>query len=253
MLDLVELREYILIELGGGVVEVELTDEQMDAGIRKAIHLINRKLPGHGHGSINLSQGTKRYVIDQDKYPGFMDMLEVSFINSSEINVAHSVENPFAPAITDIDIEDAPSMELGIMYRQDAKKVFSAEPEWIGKWEIVNGERVYALYVDLPEYSTSYYLCGFEYAYAYTFDESPLTGVGTIPASLEQWVEDYAIAKAKIILGGRIRDKYKGIPTPDGSDLQIDGEQLLQEGINEKENLEDDLDLMQRQLPPLIE
>ena len=91
------------------------------------------------------------------------------------------------------------------------------------------------------------------YAFHYTPNDDPKTGLCWIPNSMHSWIEMYVLAGAKVILGGRIRDKFKGIPSPEGNDLQIDGEQMLREGREDLQMLREDIDGMQRQLPPITD
>jgi hypothetical protein len=56
------------------------------------------------------------------------------------------------------------------------------------------------------------------------------------------WIFDYALAECKIILG-RIRSKFTNFASIGNVGLGLDGETLLQEGITEKERLEETLRL----------
>jgi len=56
------------------------------------------------------------------------------------------------------------------------------------------------------------------------------------------WIFDYAMAECKIMLG-RIRVKFSAFASIGNVGIQLDGDQLLQEGIQEKEQLEERLRL----------
>lgn len=56
------------------------------------------------------------------------------------------------------------------------------------------------------------------------------------------WIFDYAMAECKIILG-RIRSKFSQFTSIGNTGLALDGEALLQEGITEKEQLDEKLRL----------
>jgi hypothetical protein len=58
----------------------------------------------------------------------------------------------------------------------------------------------------------------------------------------KQWIRDYTLALATIVLG-RVRSKLKTLPIP-GADLQLDGEELVTQGREDKEKLLDDLRTM---------
>lgn len=56
------------------------------------------------------------------------------------------------------------------------------------------------------------------------------------------WIFDYALAECKIILG-RIRSKFAQFTSIGNIGIALDGDQLIQEGIQEKERLEETLRL----------
>jgi hypothetical protein len=56
------------------------------------------------------------------------------------------------------------------------------------------------------------------------------------------WIFDYAMAECKIMLG-RIRSKFAQFNSIGNIGIALDGDQLLQEGIQEKETLEERLRL----------
>jgi hypothetical protein len=58
----------------------------------------------------------------------------------------------------------------------------------------------------------------------------------------KQWIRDFTLALATIVLG-RVRSKLKTLPIP-GADLQLDGEELVSQGREDKEKLLDDLRTM---------
>jgi hypothetical protein len=80
-----------------------------------------------------------------------------------------------------------------------------------------------------------------------------MVGVRRIPYDLRQWVEDYATAKARTILGD-VRGKFGGEPgMSDESVLQNDGGMQVQRGERDMRRLEDDLLERKRQSPLLID
>jgi hypothetical protein len=56
-------------------------------------------------------------------------------------------------------------------------------------------------------------------------------------SSSRRWVKQYALATCKEILG-RIRSKFNSLPIPD-AEVSLDGEALVSEGLNEKEQLKE--------------
>ena len=81
--------------------------------------------------------------------------------------------------------------------------------------------------------------------YIHGFDKQTLVEMIVCPETMSDvetnsefypWILDYAVAKAKEIVG-RKRSKY----TVEGSPYQLDGDKLIQEGLQEQENLKSKL------------
>jgi hypothetical protein len=69
----------------------------------------------------------------------------------------------------------------------------------------------------------------------------------TIAPAYRNWAQRYALACAKVVLGD-IRSKYAVIPGPAGG-TQLNGQALVQEGIQEKQQLQEEL-LSEIEEPP---
>lgn len=69
------VRSYIRSSLGRGIVRVELTDENIDAGLQDAVDLINQYMPLHGMRMLGSNQGG-RYVIS-DEVPNIQEVIDV--------------------------------------------------------------------------------------------------------------------------------------------------------------------------------
>lgn len=54
------------------------------------------------------------------------------------------------------------------------------------------------------------------------------------------WIQSWALAEAKKILGGAYR-KMSGVPSPDGSSVSLGGEQMIQEATEEMRTLMEDI------------
>jgi len=65
-----QMRDYIKVALGAGVICIEMTDAQIDIAITEALQIVQRYLYGEGHREkfiiIDLKQGQGEYVIDAD-------------------------------------------------------------------------------------------------------------------------------------------------------------------------------------------
>jgi hypothetical protein len=82
--------------------------------------------------------------------------------------------------------------------------------------------------------------------------QDPQIGLGTIPEGDVDWMQDFAVARAKQILT-RIRGKFSGIEGPDGSMNEIDFQALAEEGRTDEKDLMDELKRRRRPLAPVIE
>lgn len=74
---------------------------------------------------------------------------------------------------------------------------------------------------------------------AYEYEDDP-TEITDIPVTGHDWVADYALALCKQIVG-RVRNKFQGVPGNELS-IQTDGAELISEGQQEQEKLEQKLE-----------
>lgn len=261
MLTLSHIREKLKVSLGEPVINVELDESHYDTAISRAVDRINRHLPNVGALAIPTPQRNTKFRVD-DKVPGVISVDEVEFTKKTYVDrtagVSGYIENPFVTQRTHIGYAGYTMADHAMReaYYRDAERIFSGAPEWYTDWETVevNGtyERHLYLYIRLAPYVTDYWQVSARYTSKFTADDDPFTGVGTIPAQLEQWLTDYALAHCKVILG-RILRKHGGVPTPQGGTMPLDGGELVQEGMQEIPELERDILRMQRTLPPIID
>lgn len=249
------LRTHAREMLGSGVVNVEVTDAQIDQSVRLTVALLNRYLPAHRWAMLT-SNTSGRYRLDNLGYPGFSDVVDVQ-----EIKFDPSVPS----SNNDIDVFDPmiylpgtfasdgfiANYRLAIERLRTARRMFSNELEWRAFWEpnSITGAREYALYVSTG--STGRYRYGFQYLCYITPDDNAFTGVSWIDFGVESWVLQYVTACAKETLAA-IRRKFQGIPGPDGSDLALDGSDLAADAQIEKDNLIAELKGMRSSLPPIV-
>jgi len=246
-----QLRETVREELGEGGVQVELEDAHIDRAIAGACNTYNRYLPPYRHGSVEVTGSTKKYEID---HPGIVEILDVQFLRKDRLRDL-DLENPFVLGQMVESFETSASVyHQGLGYMEDARAVYSSEPTWTSQWEQVAPDsdgipgQVLYLYVDIP--TSNLWECSYMYAIHVTPDDATDTGLHLIPVGHIQWFEEYTTARAKIILG-RIRDKFKGIPLPDGGSGELDGMDLISEGKEEVRELIEDIRSMARQMPPI--
>ena len=252
-LEVAEIRDEVRTELGScmndgawGIV-VELEDEHIDNALKRALRVYNRNRPVHGNKVLAVTEGQKKYGPINDAIPGFTGVTSVSFVDPDRL--ATSDIDPFEPLL----VYSSTGLSTGgdtigewmqrLQYNEQARRVTSSDPEWKGQWE----GRSYYLYVDVH----SEYLCSFEYTFHVTPDNNVDTGVQLIPDGDADWVLDYTTARCKQILS-RIRGKFQGIPGPDGSETPVDWSELMTEGREDQERLEEEIRKRRRPLPPVL-
>ena len=250
---LAEIRQQVRTEFGSCLndgawgITVELEDEHIDNALKRAIRIYNRNRPVHGHAALAVTEGQKKYGPVNTAIKGLQGVLSVSFVDPDAI--ASTDIDPFEPFL----VYSATGLSAGgdtigdwvqrLQYNEQARRVTSSEPEWKGQWEGLD----YYLYIDIH----SSYLCSFEYTRHVTPDDNADTGMRHIPDGDTDWIINYTAAHAKQILS-RIRGKFQGIPGPDGGESPVDWSELMTEGREDAERLEEEIKARRRPLPPVI-
>lgn len=255
-MDILSLRHYVNRRLGSSSLNVEIDDEDINIILEEALGLINRYVPRDRCVLLSAASSQKRYVIN---HRGLIGVKSVRFMNTSQLTGDIS-ENPFLDTdLTSLtSINDTQnilsSYHLGLAMAEDRRRLFSSDPVWDAAWEFNETTRLneYALYIDLPDDETAYKVT-YEYSYKYEISDDQEAGITTLTPDLESWLRKYVVAACRELLGD-IRNKFGGIPLPDGAGSAgpIDGERQIERGREDMRSLEEDLKKMRKQLPPLI-
>jgi hypothetical protein len=250
------------LELGGqGGVAVELQNAHYENCIGRALKMMNRYLPGWARKGMDYTPNVYKYEIPHTTLRNFIEITDVNFIRPDVGGTPIQLENPFLLASrmlapNGMGLTGYGDFALTLSHLREAEKVFSIEPSWETHWEIkvdpLTGaeSRIYAIYLKVVDQLLfSPYRVSYVYSFGYDVSDNLVTGIPSIPATRQDWVTNCALAHAKITLG-RIRDKFKGIPSSEGmGQFQIDGSDLISEGRQELADLEQDLKRMHRQQP----
>ncbi len=245
MYKLSNIQEIIEQNLGKGRVQVELDKEHYLRGIDAALKMLSRWLPQYGYQTYNSQPGGYKYKVTARNV---IDVLDVTFFNTG----LRFEEAPYYTRWVDRMIE--------LTDMQDTQRVFGDEPDWRTLREVnaATGEDelfVYACYT-MSSFVDTFaripnVMC-LQFAWFIEPTDDKFVGVNRIPNDLRQWVEDYATARCRDIMGG-IRAKFGGNPgADDGSLLPNDGEQQVMKAASDMERLEADLQRRQRQMPLLM-
>jgi len=231
-----QIRDYVLLMLGAPVIKIEMDDQQMDLCIDQTLKVLEmyagreyydfyvfNTVPGQSVYEMPPDVGYVRNVFYK-KFPQFA-------FQSSDLNGAIPVEY-FYPGGAYSSIQGGlidpiqpiwGRMGEWVLYKQ-YEMTYSRVSSNIGGWEWVGSFRHIKLY-PIP-YRVQAVIVHYMQKMK-DWDE------------VTQSMQEGALAHAKIILG-RIRSKYQSPPGPGGG-MQLDGQQLLQEGLEEYKNWKDEI------------
>lgn len=232
------VNDYVLAQLGHPIVAVELTPFQVKTCIDEAISKLDYHAPqwANQYAVFDASSGENVYELPQFlanniSYVGYKkDILGLNYTPGSlafDMTLAFFNTNRFfqGGGIGDFFLTQ--------QYLEITRRVLSNE----GAWNLTNG-RYLQLYPIPTETPTPVIV------------EYRALDSNTIHHAYRNWIQRYALAAAKGILG-RIRGKYRIVPGPGGG-AQMDGGVLVQEASQEKKELMEELMLEIEERPMFI-
>jgi hypothetical protein len=222
--------KYIELNLGGGMVDVELDREHYDMAIDRAIGKYRQRSSRAVEESfmiLKLSPGESNYRLPDE-------VIEVKVIyRQSAGGIGSTATNfePFEAGYLNMYMLNAArgqglaSFELYMGQRELLGRMFGANVTftWSPNTKMMSMHR----YVKSDESVVLH-------TYNYRPDESLLTDVYA-----GQWLKDYATAVAKMSLG-QARSKFASLAGPQGG-VQLNGNDLISQGQAEIEKLEEAL------------
>jgi hypothetical protein len=232
------INDYVLAQLGHPIVAVELTPFQIKTCIDEAVSKLDYHAPqwANQYAVFDASSGENVYELPQFlanniSYVGYKkDILGLNYTPGSlafDMTLAFFNTNRFfqGGGIGDFFLTQ--------QYLEITRRVLSNE----GAWNLTNG-RYLQLYPIPTETPTPVIV------------EYRALDSNTIHHAYRNWIQRYALAAAKGVLG-RIRGKYRIVPGPGGG-AQMDGGVLVQEASQEKKELMDELMLEIEERPMFI-
>lgn len=238
--DIVEVRkkmaDSILMRLGDGMIDVELTPEQLDKCIDLALARLKQRSDAFVEESLvllTLEKNQKEYILP-DEIVGIQQIYRKGY-GRSYGSLAGQNMDPFAYSWTNMymcglmgssKVGGLVTYELNTNYLKTAGKMFGMYMNYAfnpNTHKLILAENPRAdeevillhSYVDRPEYMVL---------------QDRQSGY---------WCENWALAEAKSILG-EIRSRFPSLPGPLGQ-TQQNGAELKQEAAKEKEELEKEL------------
>ena len=221
------VNDYILAQLGHPIVSVELTPFQIKTCIDEATSKLDYHAPqwANQFAVFDATAGQAVYelpafMLNNLTYVGYKkDILGLNYTPGSlafDVTLAFFNTNRFfqGGGLADFFLTQ--------QYLEIMRRVLSNE----GSWSVINGKYL-QLYPNPTETPTPVIL------------EFRALDSNTIHHAYRNWIQRYALACAKGVLG-RVRGKYRSLPGPGGG-AQLDGGVLTSESSQEKKELMEEL------------
>jgi hypothetical protein len=231
-LSLEDVRSYVKLKLGAGIIRVELEDRHIDAATNEALRVYSRHRPLLRYKKIELVENIVEYPLEMDT----LGVYKMDFVHR-QVSLA-VIEDIFHRRYYE-PIHDLDTYTHYLQYIDTLKRVLSIEPDWHFE-RPSNPHQQPILYIHAPHQANTML------ALAITI---PKRRLSQVPYLHEDWVQRYALAFCKEILG-RVRGKWANIPSPGGGQ-GLDAGSLLAESSNEFGLLDQEVKGWQTDLPPM--
>jgi hypothetical protein len=228
------LKDSILSRLGSPVIRVELTDHQILTVIDEAISKLDYHAPQWCTNYMSFTTVRHKNLYELPRF--VMNNLQYVVYKKSLLSVAQqqgTLEFDFFIKyfqdnflFKDFQITDFLIMT---MHLEQMRKILSME----GTFDIVDNK--YVMIFPIPQAAEEVIV------------QFRSLNSDTLHPFYINWVQKFATAGAQVILGG-IRSKYATLPSPGGG-AQLNGQDLIQQGLREMERLEEVL-LYEIEEPP---
>ena len=215
-------KNHVLTMIGDGLISVELEDEQIVAAFYRAKEIYKQRGSNPDRRQFilfDVEKGKREYDLPVNNIETIANIIQTRGGFRSEDPFTHSIVNNFLfhkSGQLDMIVYD-----LTIQQVEQLKKYSAFYTQWIHHY--------YDNKIELlkePHADETWFI----EAYTNYSDEEFMDMT---------WVQRYTIAEAKGILGRAYR-KFSTLTTPAG-DVQLDGDQLVQESNEEKEQLIEDI------------
>jgi hypothetical protein len=222
--------KYIELQLGGGMVDVELDREHYDMAIDKAIAKFRQRSSRAFEESfmvLNLTVGESVYILPQE-------VIDVKVIYRQSAGGVSTTATNFEPF-------EAGYLNMYMLNAARGQGLATFEM-WMGQRELLG--KMFGAYVTFQWSNTSkrlhidrYVKAGepvILHTYNYRPDEDLLSDI-----SAGIWLKDYALANSKLMLG-QARSKFASLAGPQGG-VTLNGAELINQATAEIERLEEEL------------
>ena len=225
-----ELKEYCLRRLGKPVIEINIDDDQMDDRIDEAILFYQDY-----HFDGTLKTFLKHQVTETDKTNEYITVGNdfIGIINIFDIGDATSTNNLFNVRyqIALNDLYDLSRYDL-VPFFMNFQNIRFIEEMLVGKQPLRYNRHQNRLHIDMDwgKVTADDYIIAEGYQ---KINPDTYTDVYN-----DRWLQRYVTCLFKIQWGSNLT-KFVGMQLPGG--VQFNGEQILQQGLEEKQRLEDEM------------
>jgi hypothetical protein len=223
-------QKYIELNLGGGMVDVELDKEHYDMAIDKAVSKYRQRSSRAVEESfmvLNFTPGENVYTLPDE----VLEVRSVYRRSSGGISASATDFEPFEAGYLNMYMLNASkggglvSFELYMGHREMMGRMFGANVTFT--WNQVTKQLNLHRYIRSDEGVILH-------TYNHKPDEVLLSDTSSAP-----WIKDYALATDKMALG-QARSKFGQLAGPQGG-VQLNGNDLITQAQAEIEKLEEDL------------
>jgi hypothetical protein len=228
------VTQYVKTSLGSPIIEVEITDEQIELMTDKALSVY----------------GSKKPIERIFTFPSVPSQQLYTFTTSQVGRGIVAVATPDLLrqpiSLDQFDVfkyhANLPNLDPGDFYMEkvwwnEVRMSAGSEDDWEAVYHYDTD--TIDLYLN-PIPSQSQTVC------VWYVDNPTLR---TVPKHDDDWLKDYALALCKNVVG-RIRSKFKEVSGAEGA-IELDGDTLLTEAKEEKEKLEEYLNKKGQTVPPI--
>lgn len=230
-----DLKVWVKVMLGEPRISVELTNLALNAAITITLDEYNKWLARRKMDVIDpVFSGIQSYNLKELKKPFGRGITKIDFTEREQF--FSPVGGVFSLGIpTPIAQRSLEQFDIALRYIETARRVFSSEPGHL--WE----EPI--LFIFAPE--------GFGIPLRATYTYYEHVRIGELPDYHHNWIRKYALAWSKIALG-HVRRKFNSVPGPQGGDINLDGAELVTEGNDATQRLEEEIMKISHAVEPLI-
>jgi hypothetical protein len=210
-----EIRNYVRSQLGSGLFQVELSDEQINNAITDALLTYGMRIPMIYSRILAISPECRSYPLDHDCGYGVFD---VQFI-TDDVRPASVFYMGLLGDQVPLNSVMLADYDTFLRYRKTMMRATSVEP----KWDWIEEDNTLLVYAPVFNLRAAYYW------------HMPRK-LSQVRLEHQRWIRDYSLASSKLQLG-KTRSKFQGVLPGPAQNLTLNGDSLQAEAREELKDL----------------